>query len=113
MTSFLFLGRGYKIYSTLEAAVNIHLNSGDGIYIGWNHVVFEDGQEICFQTPSAEFSGFAVGDRKFQFKDKGYYFDQENNLFGEMSFEDASGFFSKEKWKYRDQVEGQILTVKN
>lgn len=80
------LGRGYKIYGSIEATVSIHLNAADGINLGWYHVVFDDGQEICFQTPPAEFSGFTLGDRKFQFKEKGYYFDNDNNLYGEMKF---------------------------
>lgn len=80
------LGRGYKIYGSIEATVSIHLNAADGINEGWYHVVFDDGQEICFQTPPAEFSGFTLGDRKFQFKEKGYYFDNDNNLYGEMKF---------------------------
>lgn len=100
------LGRGYKIYGSIEATVSIHLNAADGINEGWYHVVFDDGQKICFQTPPAEFSGFTLGDRKFQFKEKGYYFDNDNNLYGEMKFEDTSGVFSSNKWKYRDQIEG-------
>jgi hypothetical protein len=44
VTSYLYLGRGYKIFATLEATVNIHLNSADGINVGWSHVVFDDGQ---------------------------------------------------------------------
>lgn len=66
--------------------MNIHLNSGDGINIGWYHIVFDDGQEVCFQTPPAEFSGLTLGDRKFQFKDKAYYYDRRNLLYGEMKF---------------------------
>ncbi len=113
VSSILFLGRGYKVYANLQATVNIHLNSADGINVGWYHVVFKDGQQICLQTPPAEFSGFAYGDRKFNFKSKGYYFDRENNLFAEMSFQDNSGIFSSKKWKFRDQLEAQILTVKS
>lgn len=47
------LGRGYKIQASIEATVNIHLNAADGINEGWYHVIFDDGQEICFQTPPA------------------------------------------------------------
>ena len=68
VTSILFMGRGYKVYASLEATVHIHMNSADGLNLGWYHVLFDDGQEICFQTPPAEFSGFAIGDRKFNFK---------------------------------------------
>ena len=30
-----------------------------------------------------------------------------------MNFEDTSGIFSSNKWKFKDQVEAQILTVKS
>ena len=89
------------------------MNSGDGINIGWYHIVFDDGQEICFQTPPAEFSGFTMGDRKFQFLEKGYYYDHDNNLYSEMHFQDQSGLFAGNKWKYRDQIYAEILSVKS
>lgn len=44
VTSFLFLGRGYKIYGSVEATVNININSADGLNFGWYHVIFDDGQ---------------------------------------------------------------------
>ena len=53
ISSILFLGRGYKMFGNLEATVHIHMNSADGLNIGWYHVVFDDGQQICFQTPPA------------------------------------------------------------
>lgn len=30
-----------------------------------------------------------------------------------MKFEDYSGIFSSSKWKYRDQVEAEVYTVKS
>jgi hypothetical protein len=29
------------------------MNSADGISKGWYHIIFDDGQEVCFQTPPA------------------------------------------------------------
>lgn len=57
------------------------MNSGDGINEGMYHVVFDDGGEIVFQTPPAEISGLAMGDRRFNFKDRGIYFDVKNLYF--------------------------------
>lgn len=103
--SFLLMyGRGYKIHASLEATVNIHINTADGINKGWYHIVFDDGQQVCFQTPPAEFNGFAIGDRKFNYTKKGYYFDMANNLYSQMNFEDTSGLFSSKKWKFKDQI---------
>lgn len=62
----------------------MHMNSGDGINEGLYHVVFDDGQEIVFQTPPAEISGLAVGDRRFNYKEKGTYFDLTNLYYCEM-----------------------------
>jgi hypothetical protein len=53
-----------------------------------------------------------MGDRKFDFIGKGYYYDKANNLFSEMNFEDTSGIFASNKWKYKDQVEAELFTVK-
>jgi len=37
-------GRGYRVYASLEAVANIHMNSADGIHKGWYHVIFDDNQ---------------------------------------------------------------------
>lgn len=66
--------------------------------------MFDDGGEVCFQTPPGEFSGFTIGARKYQMMAKGYYFDRKNCLYCEMNFEDQSTFFAANKWKFRDQV---------
>lgn len=52
-----------------------------------------------------------MGDREFNFKAKGYYFDEGNNLYAEMNFEDQAGMFSSNKWKFVDQVEAECLSV--
>jgi hypothetical protein len=30
-----------------------------------------------------------------------------------MNFEDTAGIFSSKKWKYRDQVDAEVLSVKS
>lgn len=57
------------------------MNSGDGINEGFYHVNFDDGHQIVFQTPPAEISGLAVGDRRFNFKNQGIYLDIKNLYF--------------------------------
>jgi len=52
-----------------------------------------------------------MGDREFNFKSKGYYYDEGNNLFSEMFFEDQAGIFSSNKWKFVDQVEAVGMSV--
>ena len=51
ITSFYFIGRGYKMHGNLEAKVKIHMNSGEGVNWGFYNVIFDDGQKIQFQTP--------------------------------------------------------------
>ena len=86
ITSTYFIGRGFKIYASIESKVNIHINSGDGINAGFFHIVFDDGQTVIFQTPAGELSGLAMGDRRFNYLGKGYYLDKVNQLYCEMKF---------------------------
>lgn len=57
------------------------MNSGEGINQGLYNITFDDGGVVKFQTPNGELSGLNVGDRRFNFKGKGYYFDERNQLF--------------------------------
>ncbi len=53
-----------------------------------------------------------MGNRKFRFKAKTYVLDAKNRLFCAINFEDESaGLFSKSKWKYSDQIDGEIVRV--
>ena len=88
------------------------MNSADGVNQGFFHVVFDDGQQILFQTPAGELSGLAVGDRRINLIERGYYVDQKNNLYCEMKFVDDGGFFSKKKRNFIDELSGTIVRVK-
>jgi hypothetical protein len=68
ISSIYMVGRGYRIHANLESKVEIHLNSGNGINLGFYHIVFDNGEEVCFQTPPGEMSGLAMGDRKYHIK---------------------------------------------
>ena len=57
-----------------------------------------------FQTAPGEVSGLAVGDRKYRIKGKMIVLDPKNLLCSVINFEDESGIFSNNKWKYIDQM---------
>ena len=60
-------------------------------------------QEVMFQTPAGELSGLAVGERGFNVKGKGIYFDTKNCLFAEMKVENAGGLWGKKK-EFVDEI---------
>lgn len=88
ISSLYFVGRGYKVYASLEAKVFLHLNSGDGVNAGFYTIQFDDGGKIRFQTAPGEVSGFTIGDRKYRFKDKMYVYDPKNRFFSVLNFQD-------------------------
>jgi len=55
--------------------------------------------------------GLAVGDRKYRIKGKTFVIDAKNRLFCSINFEDQSGLFSKNKWKFSDQMDGDVVRV--
>ncbi len=52
------------------------------------------------------------GNRQFNYLGKGFYYDMKNRLYSELKFQEETGMFSKGKWKYRDEVEAEIMRVK-
>lgn len=52
-----------------------------------------------------------MGEIKYNFKGKGYFFDEMNQLFCQMKMEDDGGYFSKKKRDFKDQITGTILKV--
>lgn len=52
ISSFYMIGRGYKIFGCVEAKVNLHFNSADGLNEGFYNVQFDDGQKITFTSPA-------------------------------------------------------------
>ncbi len=90
----------------------MHLNSGEGVNEGFYTIHFDDGGKVVYQTAPGEVSGLVVGNRKFRFKGKTFIVDAKNRLFCAINFEDeTSGIFSKSKWKFTDQFDGEILRV--
>ena len=52
-----------------------------------------------------------MGDRRFNLQGKGLYIDPDNQLYCEMKFVDDSGFFSKKKRAFADEISGDIVKV--
>ena len=52
-----------------------------------------------------------MGERKFRFRGKTFVVDSKNRLFCAINFEDPSGMFSKTKWEFNDQMDGEIVRV--
>ncbi len=88
ISCFYMIGRGYKIFGAIEAKVNIHLNSADGVNEGFYHVEYDDGQKISFTGPAGEMSNTTMGgNRQFNFLGKGCYYDMKNKLYSELKFQ--------------------------
>ena len=51
-----------------------------------------------------------MGDRKFRFRGKTFVVDSKNRLFCAINFEDPSGMFSKSKWEFNDEMDGEIVS---
>lgn len=67
-------GRGYEISGTVEAKMDLSINSGTGINEGIFTVVFENGRKFHFTTPPGELSGLTYGERKLCMVDKSKLF---------------------------------------
>jgi hypothetical protein len=63
-------GRGYEVYGSVEAKMDLSLNSGTGINEGIFTVKFDNGRTFHFTTPAGELSGLTYGDRKLVFVEK-------------------------------------------
>lgn len=51
------------------------MNTASGINDGFNHIEFEDGCLVKFNTPPGEMQGIIIGDRKLTLTKKSYYID--------------------------------------
>lgn len=112
ITSILFQGRGYRVTGNFEGKVRVKMNSGEGSNDGYYTIRFDDGHQVLFSTPAGQLSGLAMGDRRFNVRGSGLYFDEENGYFCELSMENKGGMFSKKR-QFGDQIDGQILKVKH
>lgn len=87
------------------------MNSASGINDGFNHIIFDSGQEIRFNSPPGEISGLIYGDRKLALIKKSYYMDEKNFLFCEVNWgKDKNG--SNQLCKFNDYFSGMIVRLK-
>ena len=87
------------------------MNSGDGVNWGFYHIIFDDGEELLYQSPPGELSGLSFGDRCYNFKSKAYILDMKNGLYGEIRFQDTGGFFGKNKLEYDDEINEHLINL--
>ena len=84
ISSLLMKGRGYTVYGSLEAKVEMSFNSGSGINDGIMNVCFDEKDlkrnKITFFTPPGQISGLLYGDRKLSLVKKSNYIDEDNRL---------------------------------
>lgn len=106
-----FVGRGYKIHGSFESKVEMGMNSASGINYGYNHIEFDDGGSLKFNTPFGEMSGIIYGDRQLCLVKKSYYVDEPNRLFCEVQW--GKNKNSKNRLaNMQDYFEGSICLIK-
>jgi hypothetical protein len=54
-------GRGYEIYGSIEAKMDLSINSGTGINEGIFTVKFDNGRKFHWTTAPGELSGLTYG----------------------------------------------------
>lgn len=64
IAAYLMIGRGYKLSGTLEAKMDISINSGTGGNEGIFTVEFDNGRKFHYTTAPGELSGLTYGERK-------------------------------------------------
>lgn len=69
-------GRGYTVYGSFEAKVQMGINSASGINEGFNHIKFDGfpGTIKC-NGPPGQISGLVYGERKLTLVKKSYIID--------------------------------------
>ena len=63
-------GRGYTVSGTVEAKMDLSINSGTGINEGIFTIKFDNGRTFYYTTPPGELNGLTYGERKLVFVDK-------------------------------------------
>ena len=95
ISSVFFKGRGFVLYGSLEAKVEMSLNSASGINDGELHVSFNLDNyamdQVMYTAPPGELAGLVYGDRKMSLIKKSYYFDPENLIHCEMRWSKQKG----------------------
>ena len=66
-------GRGYKVSGTVEAKMDLSINSGKGNNEGIFHIEFDNGNKFYYTTPTGVLTGLTYGERKLNFTGKSKY----------------------------------------
>lgn len=107
------VGRGYRLYGSFEAKVNIGINTATGSNEGILNISFDNNnlskQLIKLKYPPGEVTGLTFGVRKVAATQKGYILDMENRLFIELNFNKFKGV--TEYCKLFDGMEGRIVKL--
>ena len=84
------VGRGFFTHANLQAKVNFGLNNASGINEGYYKVAFDsvdpNKNVIAFVSPPGELSGLVLGQRKLALNSKTQYFDENNQIFCEITW---------------------------
>ncbi len=97
ITSYLFVGRGYRLYGTAAIKIDIGLNNAKG-YSELSHTIeFDDGHKIEFIFPKLLIGGMLFGERTFNFEGRTFTYDSKNKLFADIYFgQTKKTFFASE-----------------
>lgn len=80
VSSFLLMGRDYRLFGSLELKADIGLNEATGVFYGEVALEFDDGNTIRGIMPRGVMSGIMFGDIRFGPTGAVYSYDPVNKL---------------------------------
>jgi hypothetical protein len=113
LTSILFLGRGFKIYGTMQIDVNLRLNYVRGVNHSNMVLELDNGDKITFDVPDMIVNGLILGERTIYWEGTTHIVDQKNLLVAEITYNainSKKGMFSF-KSESPDYLSGDIYKV--
>ena len=106
----------YIMYGNLITDASVHVNTLITSRLGEYYIKFKDGTLFRVIIPPISLKGLSVGDRLFNFYDKGLVIDLTNNLCSYIQMNpDEVGFFKsffKSKSTFPDYFKGVIVDLK-
>lgn len=114
ISSYLFIGRGYRVSGNITPEMNLSMNSGVGYNSGECTITFDNDPryKIYLCSPGGNVQGLTYGDRKFNLSGKGFCYDNSGK-YCEITYNpDKKSMFSFNKQsKPTDSIEGHIYNV--
>lgn len=86
ITSVYMVGRGYKIYGTMQVDVNLRLNYVRGVNNSNMVIEYDNGDKILFDIPVMVINGLILGERSIYYEGTVHMVDQKNLLIAEVIF---------------------------